>query len=277
MTFVDAHTHASQYWFEPVESLLFHMDRNNVQHTVLTGVTGQTADRYNQYLIDCARAYPDRIAPVVMVDVSREDAPKVLKHWVGEGAQGVRLELDDRSPGNDPIAIWKACSDLGIAVSCQGHKKEEFADDAFRELISRLPRLTFIIEHLGKAKAADTPPYSAFCKTLELAQFPNVYLKVGGLGEICKRPFPFRDPFFSVDGVPPFVKMAYDAFGASRMMWGSNYPPCSHHEGYGNTFQLLDQHLDEFCNADDKAWIFGKTALSLFKFSSNNPTIKSIG
>jgi L-fuconolactonase len=266
MVIVDTHAHASLYWCEPIEVLLFQMNRNGVDKTTLTAMNGLTDEKYNRYVIECARRFSGRIAPVLVVDTERSDAPKMLKRWAKEGAEGFRWEVTTRSPGKDPLAIWKTCAELGLPVSCQGHKKEDFADDAFRKLIKALPDLTFIIEHLGKAKPDEAAPYPIYKKTLTLAKFPNVYIKVGGLGEICERPFPFHDPFYTVEGVPPFVKMAYEAFGPSRMMWGSNYPPSSKLEGYGNTLRFLDEHLDTFCSKEDKQWIFGKTALTLFKF-----------
>ena len=264
MVIVDAHAHASPYWYEPIEVLLFQMDRNGVDKTTLIAIAGQTDAKYNRYVVECARRFPGRFSPVILVDTERTDAPKVLKHWAKEGAEGVRLKVATRSPGKDPLAIWKACADLGLRVTCEGRKKEDFADDEFRKLIKTLPDLTFIIEHLGKPDEA--APYSIYKKTLSLSKFPNVYIKVGGLGEICRRPFPFREPFYAVEGVPPFVKMACKAFGPARIMWGSNYPPSSSLEGYGNTLRYLDEYLDTFCSNEDKQWIFGKTALTLFKF-----------
>ncbi|MFC1966243.1 amidohydrolase family protein [Chloroflexota bacterium] len=103
---------------------------------------------------------------------------------------------------------------------------------------------------------------------MSLANYPNTYIKVPGLGEICQRPSPFRQPF-PFTAVPPFMQMAYEAFGPSRMMWGSNYPPCSRFEGYGNTLYYLKEYLASFCSEHAKQWIFGKTALSLFKFRKN--------
>jgi len=261
---VDTHAHASPYWFEPVEVLLFQMNSNGVDKTTLVAMNGQTDERYNRYLVECARRFPGRFSPVVLVDTERTDAPEILKHWAREGAGGVRLKVSTRSPGKDPLAVWKACAELGLPVTCHGHKKEDFAGDAFRKLIKALPELNFIIEHLGKPDEAT--PYPIYRKTLSLSKLPNVYIKVGGLGEICRRPFPFRDPFYAVEGVPPFVKMVYEAFGPARMMWGSNYPPSSHLEGYRNTLRHLDEHLDTFCSKEEKQWIFGKTALTLFKF-----------
>ena len=271
MIIVDTHAHASPYWLEPIEVLLFQMNSNGVDKTTLVAIDGQTDEKYNRYVIECARRFPGRFSPVIMVDTERTNATKILKHWAKEGAEGVRMKVATRSPGKDPLAIWKVCSDLGLRVTCLGHKKEDFADDEFRKLIKALPDLTFIMEHLGLgiAKPDEVAPYPIYKKTLSLSKFSNVFIKVGGLGEICKRPFPFHDPFYTVEGVPPFVKMAFEAFGPSRMMWGSNYPPSGHVEGYRNTLHYLDEHLDTFCSKEDKQWIFGKTALTIFKFKQN--------
>ena len=68
---VDTHAHASPYWVEPVEVLLIQMDRNGVDKTTLTAIHGQTDAKYNQYIIECARRFPNRIAPVILVDPER--------------------------------------------------------------------------------------------------------------------------------------------------------------------------------------------------------------
>jgi predicted TIM-barrel fold metal-dependent hydrolase len=183
---------------------------------------------------------------------------------VKEGAEGIRLKPTTRSPGKNPLAIWRSCAELGLVVSCGG-SEEEFASGEFRKLVKALPDLPIIIEHLGHPQG-DKPPYTTYRKVLALAKYPNTYIKLGGLGEIGERPYPFSHPFYSVHGVPPFIKMAYEAFGASRMMWGSNYPPCSHVEGSANTLHYVEEYLTGFCSQDDKEWIFRKTALSLFKF-----------
>jgi len=41
MVTVDAHCHVSPCWYEPVESLLFQMDRNHVEQAVLVQYMGQ--------------------------------------------------------------------------------------------------------------------------------------------------------------------------------------------------------------------------------------------
>jgi L-fuconolactonase len=258
---IDTHVHTSPYWFEPVEVLLFEMNRNGVDKATLVQHFGQTD---NSYIIECTRKFSGRLSPIVQVDTQHADASKNLRKLVNKGAEGIRLKATTRSLGNEPLAIWRTCAELSLPVTCYG-KEEEFASDEFRKLVKALPTVPIIIEHLGYPQRGELPPYITYQKILSLACYQNTYIKVGGLGEICERPLLFRRPF-TFDHVPPFIQMAYNTFGPLRMMWGSNYPPCSHLEGYGNTLHYLEEYLSTFCNDKAKEWIFGKTALSLFKF-----------
>ena len=261
MVIIDSHVYTSSYWFEPVEILLVQMDSNRVDKATLVQMEGQTD---NRYIIECTRRFPGRLCPIVQIDTERLDAPEMLRQWVKEGAEGIRLNAITRSPGNDPLAIWHTCAELSLPVTCLG-KDVDFASDEFHKLIKALPDVPIILERLGNASKNEVPPYTTFQKTLALSNFPNVYIKVGGLGEFCERPFPFGPPFY-FNNVPPFIQMAYHAFGPTRMMWGSNYPVCYNHEGYGNTLHYLGEYLTTICNEQAKEWIFGKTALSIFKF-----------
>ena len=90
-------------------------------------------------------------------------------------------------------------------------------------------------------------------------------MKVPGLGEISERFMPFRQPF-PFETVPPLIEMAIDAFGAHRLMWGSDFPPVAgRREGYRNALRLPMEHVD-FKSEEDKEWTFGKTATTLFRF-----------
>ena len=66
--------------------------------------------------------------------------------------------------------------------------------------------------------------------------------------------------------IPPYLKMAYDAFGAGRMMWGSDYPRVIMREGYRNSLEFTKEQMP-FCSNEELEWVFGKTALSLWKFA----------
>ena len=285
MVIVDTHVHTSPYLFEPVEVLLFQMNRNGVDKATLaqhffywnkvdktTATLGKNfGQEDNRYIIECSRRFPGRFSPIIQVNEEHVDAPETLRQWVKEGAEGLRLHATTRSPGNDPLAIWRTCAELGLPVTCAGNY-EEFSSNEFNNIVKALPEMPIILEHLGLGKMGRDrfPTEVTYPKLLFLANYPNTYIKIGGLTEFCGTPFPFHPPH-AFDPMPSFIQMAYNAFGPSRMMWGSNFPGCT--EGYGNTLRYVEEYLATFCNDEAKEWILGKTALSLFKFQQGDSRI----
>ena len=269
MRIVDSHCHAALGWYEPIEVLLAQMDRNGVELAALIQINGQSD---NSYQAECVRRYPDRLRSVVIVDTDRQDAPAELERLVAEGATGVRLRPSVRSPGDDPLTIWRKAAELGITVS-SGGGRDEFEDDAVAEIFEACPTLPIVIEHLGGLKWTDLSqgahgaPPAARPKMFELARYPNAYVKIHGLGEFSQRAMPVREPFPFVEPIAPLLSMAYEAFGASRIMWGSDYPPVSMREGYGNALRFTMERLADKSDAERES-IFGGVAAKLFGFDA---------
>ena len=258
---VDGHCHTSTRWFEPIEILLSQMEQNGVQHAVLTQ---DASELDNGYFFECARRYPGRFAVVVTVDATRPDADEALKRLADQGASGVRFHQTARSPGDDPLKIWRVAQRLGLSVSCNG-KGAYYASEKFAALVAALPDLPIAIEHLGSLNQVekDPVPIETRREVFTLARFPNVYMKLHGLGEFCRRVAPAVGPFPFEQPIPPLFEMAYDAFGPGRLIWGSDYPPVSAREGYRNALALA---LEQFASKseEDQRQIFGGVALTLF-------------
>ena len=260
MLIVDSHCHAGLSWFESVESLLFQMDRNGVDKAVLIQHRGVYD---NTYLLECALRFPGRFAVVAMVDTSREDALSALEQWSARGAGGVRLAPTVRSPGSDPLAIWRKAAELGLVVSSLG-ELSDFASDEFGSLVAEMPQLKVVIEHLAGVGLGARPPYTSFQQAMRLSNYPNTYIKVGGLGEISDRP-PVLGLEFGFGQTPPLIEMAHDAFGPGRTMWGSDYPPVGNREGYRNALRGVMDY-PAFRSQEAREWVMGRTALNVFKF-----------
>src|SRR5262245_27213940 len=114
---VDCHVHVSPIWYEPVETLLYHLDANGVEQAVLVQQGGQFD---NSYSLECTRRYPDRFYAVVLVDARQADACERLRQWAEQGAHGVRLAITARAPGDDPLALWREAAALKLPISCVG-------------------------------------------------------------------------------------------------------------------------------------------------------------
>ena len=258
---IDSHVHVASNWYEPVETLLYHMDANEVEHAVLVQQGGQFD---NSYLLECARRYPDRLYAVVLVDVNSIDAEQQLRDLAEQGAHGLRLRATDRSPGDDPLAIWRQAAVLGLPVSCSG-PVDGFIDPAFAQLVEELPDATFVIEHMGSVNppGAESAPYPLHRQVFALARYQNVAIKFHGLGEICPKLQPFPQPFPFDRTYLALFDLAYEAFGAERMLWGSDFPPVCGREGYANALRWPQEHFAKLLVIDQAA-LFGETARRIY-------------
>jgi L-fuconolactonase len=257
MVLVDAHCHASELFFEPVELLVYEMERNDVQHAALIQIRGQYDNMYQE---ECIRRYPGRFSSVVMVDVQSNDALVRLEEWVKRGAVGVRLRVDDAE------AVWRHAAKLGITVSAQGGAAG-FASEQFTRLVEQFPNMPIVLEHfagLHRIGGARGPTDEVVGAVLGLARYPNIFIKVGGLGEFAERALPMTAEFPFVRPVPDVIDRIAAAFGARKMMWGSDFPPCSGREGYRNALRLTLATLETRFGTEELARISGENALDVF-------------
>jgi L-fuconolactonase len=259
MPVVDSHCHASPLWYEPVETLLYQMDANGVDAAVLIQMQGQFDNSYQQA---CLRRYPSRFASVVLVDHTRADARDQLRRLADDGASGIRLKATDRSPGDDPLALWRTAAEVGLTISCPVPPDTDVG--AFSRVLEELPGLTVVLEHLaGSSRDADDPRGTHRGRAFPLARHPNTCIKIPGLGEFSRRQLPVQGDFPFVQPIPSGLQDALAAFGPERMLWGSDFPPVAGREGYANALHLCQAEFERESPAA-RAQIFGDVAARVF-------------
>ena len=259
---VDSHAHATPAWYEPVEALLYQMERHGVRYGHLVQIGGYFDNTYQEQAL--AR-HPGRLVHIVQVDWTRPDAVAQLEALVARGnVSGLRLRPESRSPGEDPLAIWRAAARLRLAITVSGNL-DTFTSEEWPRVLGAVPEVPVVIEHLGSVNTPDgeAAPWPRRRQVMDLARFPNAHLKLHGLGEFATRASPVRVPFPFAEPVPPFLDWAYDAFGPQRLMWGSDHSLVSSREGYGLALRLPLEHFAAHSEADRRA-IFGGTALRVF-------------
>ena len=262
MEIIDSHCHVSPVWFEPVDTLLYEMQRNEVAQAVLTQLLGQFDNGYQQ---DCFERFPGRFASVVAVDPADPAAIDALRALASGGASGVRLRPDSRSPAPDPYAIWRSCGACGLAVSCVG-PAAGFLSPAFAELVASVPKVTIVLEHLaGWARPDCDASQATRAGIRELARFANLFLKVSPLGQMVKRAtrLPAAGRSLPLEGADLVLELL-ECFGAERLMWGSDFPPVCSREGYANALRW-SLELTAAAGAAAQAEVFGGTARRVFR------------
>ena len=77
-----------------------------------------------------------------------------------------------------------------------------------------------VIDHLAKAEVNKGEDYLQGWKniTTEISKFPNVYMKLSGLGTYFG--YPSQEIF------KPYVEHSVEVFGAQRCMFASDWPVC---------------------------------------------------
>ena len=257
---VDAHCHASLVWFEPIEALREQMLRNDVGQAVLVQMNGQSDNTYQE---QCVRQDPASLASVVRIDQSAGDVAYKLREAAARGATGVRIRPEERAPRGDPLALWKAAEQLGMAVSTGGSSAELLTDE-LEEAIATVADIAVVLEHAGALNHPNEhDTLEARRRVLDLARYSNVYVKIHGLGEFARRALPVSGAFPFERPLPPVLDDALERFGPQRMLWGSDFPPCSYREGYHNALRLTAKELSSLSHSE-RADIFGGNARRLY-------------
>jgi L-fuconolactonase len=120
--------------------------------------------------------------------------------------------------------------------------------------LERFPSLNVALEHLGGPDLSNGPPFAESRPLFDLVRFPNLYLKFSSVNLYAAMAGP---------GTPAdFFRLLVEAFGARRMMWGSNFP-ATYDRGLKQQLELAREQLS-FLSAEDQRWIFADTALSLW-------------
>ncbi len=219
-------------------------------------------DYDHSYLFACCRRYPGRFAAVGLVDPLADDAPQTLARLVREqGLGGLRLRPlwtpDDWRWLTSPATcrLWETASELAIPISLLILPKQI---PALGEMVARFPQVRVVVDHLGRPYAAEAPTYESSASLLELATYPNTYVKVSALSAASRQPYPYADAI-------GFVRRVYERFGARRLMWGTDFPYVQLKEGYAKARALVEHY--DFMTAADKEWLLGRTALSVYDFA----------
>jgi predicted TIM-barrel fold metal-dependent hydrolase len=239
------------------------MDGSDVAKAVLVQTINYGWD--HSYALDCRRQHQERLAIVGLVDPADPDAPDKLEQLVWtDGVGGLRLLPYHTSADwgwlNHPsiYPLWEKAAELAIPINLA---IRPYQMKALEDMVARFSLVKVIVDHLGTQNPEESPSYPSAESLLRLADYPNVYVKVSGFRLSSKHDYPYSDCI-------QLVERIYNRFGASRLMWGSDFPYAHQAEGYARALGFVD-HLT-FLSESDREWLLGKTALGLYRFAQDD-------
>ncbi len=180
----------------------------------------------------------------------------------GGGLVGIRHLVHD-----EPDPEWLLRPDVGrglAAIADAGLvfdllvRQRELASAL--TVVDRHPDLRFVVDHLAKPSIAsgDLEPWASLLRPFGLRD--HVSVKLSGL--VTEADW----TAWTATDLAPYVALAVEVFGPSRLMFGSDWPVCLLAASYDRVLEALLEALGDLAGSDRKA-ILGGTATRVYGLS----------
>lgn len=154
---------------------------------------------------------------------------------------------------------YQAIIDLDLTFDALGFPRHL---PNFLTLITRYPDMRVVYDHCMKPQIRDQragqDAFSGWAKGItRLAQDTSGFCKLSGL-------ITEADDGWTIADLQPFADHIIAAFGADRVMWGSDWPVCRLQAEYADWYDVAQQ-LTARLASSDRAAIFGGTAARFYR------------
>ena len=240
-----------------VESLVAAMDAAGMAKAAVVH-SSTTYGFDNSYVVDGCNQHPGRLVAVGSVDMLADDVAATIRGWADRGLAGLRIFTGGSTKDFDPSELdnpksfraWEMLAELELPMCIQ---TGPIGLPQVAMLAKKFPTVDIILDHLGRPDVLDGPPYANAASLFELADIPNLFMKL--------TPRIFGDVKKDKASAETFFPRVVEAFGAQRLAWGSNFPTSP-----GTLAEILATAQAGLASLgeDDRAWIFGRTAQRLY-------------
>ena len=136
---------------------------------------------------------------------------------------------------------------------------ERQLEEAIR-FVDRHPQQMFVLDHVAKPKiaAGELEPWSSWM--MEAGKRDNVCCKVSGM--VTED----RWGAWTMESLRPYLEVAAEAFGAERLMAGSDWPVCLVATEYARWWETLREFFAGWSEAE-RAAIFGGNAARVYRLN----------
>jgi L-fuconolactonase len=208
---------------------------------------------------EAVERYPARFSYVARIDNHDPERDKLISEARSHrGCLGLRVDQPSRAElkDNGYGAFFRAVLDHSVPtwVVLPGRLAE------LHSYLQAMPELPLIIDHAGLLEREDnsrSDPFHEIDALLELARYPKVAVKWGHVTEWSAKPFPYDDALAQ-------LRRVVDAFGASRVIWESDWTQCLGFQSLAEMFFSI-KLSDRFSSAEKK-YLLGRAALEVMRW-----------
>ncbi len=273
MTRIDAHQH---FWhYDPLRDTWITEEMSVLRRDFLPGeleaqlqgsridgtvaVQADQSERETEFLLALAERHPFIRGVVGWVDLRAPDMPDRLEHFSAfERFRGVRhvaqAEPDDFLTRDDVVRGIGQLHEFGLTYDILVYAHQL---PAALTLVQRLSDQPFVVDHLAKPRIREGVMQPWAEQMRELARCPNVWCKVSGL--VTEADWVGWHP----DDLRPYLDVVFEAFGAGRLMVGSDWPVCLLAADYARVVELIESYAAHL-SANERDVLFGGTAVRFY-------------
>ncbi|MEX0368194.1 MAG: amidohydrolase [Ruegeria sp.] len=245
------------------QDLAPHLERHGIDGTVIVQAAARVEE--TEYMLGLADATPWIKGVVGWIDFEDESQLSALQRLAAHPAfLGVRPMIQDIPDVNwmlrdDVQWAYRALIDLDLTFDALGFPQHI---PNFLSLMARYPDMRVVYDHCMKPQIRDqqsgADAFGAWADGMtELADKTTGCVKFSGLVTEA-------DTGWSVEDIRPFATHILTAFGADRVMWGSDWPVCRLQSEY-DEWHALAQDLTAYLSQDERAQVFGGTAARFYR------------
>ncbi len=213
----------------------------------------------NQFMLDVMSHFPGRFGGIGIVNHQLKNVKTTMTRMAEKGVRGFRLyAFPDRVKNWEThrgiATMWKTGAEEGLAMCCLSNPE---VLPVIRKMCERFPDTPVVIDHFSRIGRSGNVEEEPLNNLLKLAEFPNVHVKTSAFYALGKKAPPYLD-------LLPMFQQVRDAFGAERLMWGSDCPyQLQGDHTYEASLDLVTKQAD-FLSEEEKQQILQVTAEKLF-------------
>jgi L-fuconolactonase len=216
-----------------------------------------------EYLLGIADAAPFVKGVVGWVDFERPEEAGTLRRLAGHPAfRGVRPMIQDIADPDwmlraDVQWAFEAITDLDLTFDCLGFPRHL---GNFATLLGRYPRMRAVLDHCLKPRIRDPAGFDDWAGGItRIAGTTGAFCKLSGLVTEA-------DADWSAEALWPYAEHVLAAFGAGRVMWGSDWPVSRLRGEYGQWLATARQLCARLSPAE-RDRVFGGTAADFYRLA----------